>query len=176
MLYTPDKHPSHIRSSSQRCVVIWNYAPFACAKTWLLLKEATKHKSFKTFATSWKTSYQRHLTSAFPRCRATSRELQAPQPLAPAEVSEHAFRAIAMHAYAEKPPFVHFFSNKFNIMSALFVHQPSTLPQKIDSREGLFWCKRGLVCECGKMNINSKRPPLAPLLGLFGAKYSAICC
>ena len=39
------------------------------------------------------------------------------------------------------------FSKKFNIKSALFLHQPRTLPQKIDSREGLFWCKIGLVCE-----------------------------
>ncbi len=31
-----------------------------------------------------------------------------------------------------------FFSKKFNTMSAIFVHQPLTLPQKIDSREGLF--------------------------------------
>ena len=30
------------------------------------------------------------------------------------------------------------FSNKFNIVSALFVHQPLTLPQKNDSREGWF--------------------------------------
>ena len=30
------------------------------------------------------------------------------------------------------------FSKKFNIMSALFIHQSRTLPQKIDSREGLF--------------------------------------
>jgi len=67
-------------------------------------------------------------------------------------------------------------------MSALFVHQPLTLPQKIDSREGLFRCKKGLASECGKMNINSKRPPLAPLLGYLGqnivqyaAKRSAIC-
>ena len=30
------------------------------------------------------------------------------------------------------------FSNNFNIKNALFVHQPRTLPQKIDSREGLF--------------------------------------
>ena len=30
------------------------------------------------------------------------------------------------------------FSKKFNIKSALFLHQPPTLPQKIDSREGLF--------------------------------------
>ena len=30
------------------------------------------------------------------------------------------------------------FSKKFNIKSALFVYQSSTLAQKIDSREGLF--------------------------------------
>ena len=30
------------------------------------------------------------------------------------------------------------FSEKFNIMSALFVHQSLTLPQKIDSRGSLF--------------------------------------
>ncbi len=30
------------------------------------------------------------------------------------------------------------FSKNFNIMSALFVHQSPTLPQKIDSRKGLF--------------------------------------
>ena len=30
------------------------------------------------------------------------------------------------------------FSVNFNIMSALSVHQSPTLPQKIDSREGLF--------------------------------------
>ena len=30
------------------------------------------------------------------------------------------------------------FNKKFNIKNALFLHQPRTLPQKIDSREGLF--------------------------------------
>ena len=46
-------------------------------------------------------------------------------------------------------------------MSALSVHQSSTLPQKIDSREGLFWCKKELVCGCnktqGKMVLNAVR-------------------
>ena len=36
------------------------------------------------------------------------------------------------------------FSKKFNTISALSAHQPPTLPQKIDSREGLFGGKRGL--------------------------------
>ena len=35
------------------------------------------------------------------------------------------------------------FSKEFNITSVLFVHQPLTVPQKIDSREGLFHCKQG---------------------------------
>ena len=68
------------------------------------------------------------------------------------------------------------FSNKFNIMSGLFIHQSLTLPQKIDSREGLFWCKKGLACECNKMNIYFKKQPSAPHLGLFAAKWTAICC
>ena len=66
------------------------------------------------------------------------------------------------------------FSKKFNIKSALSLHQPRTLPQKIDSREGLFWCKIGLVCEWCKMNIYSKETPFTPTFVLFLAKYSAI--
>ena len=58
-------------------------------------------------------------------------------------------------------------------MSALSVHQSLTLPQKIDSREGWFRCKRGVVVNAGKMNIYYKEPPFAPILGLFGAKCSA---
>ena len=60
-------------------------------------------------------------------------------------------------------------------MSALFIHQLLTLPQIIDSREGLFGCKMGLACACGKMNFYLKEPPFAPVLGLFAAKYSAFC-
>ena len=68
------------------------------------------------------------------------------------------------------------FSRFFNTKSAIFIHQPLTLPQKIDSREGLFWCKKELACECSKMNIYFKKPPFAPHLGLFAAKCTAICC
>jgi len=60
-------------------------------------------------------------------------------------------------------------------MSALFVHQSLTLPQKIDSREGWSRCKRGLACAYDKMNIYFKEPPFAPVLRLFAAKWSAIC-
>ena len=61
-------------------------------------------------------------------------------------------------------------------MRAFFIHQSPTLPQKIDSREGWFRCKKGAGCECGKMNIYFKKPPFAPILGLFDAKWSAFWC
>ena len=67
-------------------------------------------------------------------------------------------------------------------MSGLFINQSPTLPQKIDSREGLFGCKKGVVVHAGKMNFYLNRPPLTPVLGhfqqnkvRFGAKCSAIC-
>jgi len=47
----------------------------------------------------------------------------------------------------------HDFSVNFNIVSALFAHQSLILPQKIDSREGLFRCKKGLVVHADKMNF-----------------------
>ena len=77
-----------------------------------------------------KNSYQRHLTSVFPRCRATSREQQAPQPLALAEVSEHAFRRRCHARLYGTITFCPVFSKNFNITSAPFVHQPLTLRKK----------------------------------------------
>jgi len=68
------------------------------------------------------------------------------------------------------------FSKKFNTKSGLFIDQQPTLPQKIDSHEGLFWCKKGLVCECGKMNFYLIKPSFALVIGLFAAKCSAIWC
>ena len=68
------------------------------------------------------------------------------------------------------------FGMYFNILSALFVHQSSTLPQIIDSREGWFWCKKGWVVNASKMNIYFKEPPFAPYFGLFSAKFSAFWC
>ncbi len=41
-------------------------------------------------------------------------------------------------------------------MSALFGHQPLSLSQKIDSREGLFSCKTRLVVNVVKMNFYLK--------------------
>jgi len=41
-------------------------------------------------------------------------------------------------------------------VSAIFVHQPLTLPQKIDSRGGLFWRQKGAVVHADKMNFYLK--------------------
>ena len=67
------------------------------------------------------------------------------------------------------------FGKKFNIISILSVHQPLTLSQKIDSRGGLFWCKKGVVVRAVKVNIYLKTSPLTPVFGLFAAKWSAFC-
>ena len=61
-------------------------------------------------------------------------------------------------------------------MSTLSVHQSPTLPQKIDSREGWFWCKMGIVVHVGKMNFYLNSQPFTPVFVLFAAKCTAICC
>ena len=68
------------------------------------------------------------------------------------------------------------FSYNFNIMSALVIHQTPTRPQKIDSREGWFWYKKGLVINAIKMNTHCIKPHLASDFGLFVAKHSAFWC
>ena len=102
------------------------------------------------------------------------REQHPPQPLALAVASLHVFCVVPMHTYAAQS-FCIVFGKKFNTKSGFFVHQPLTLPQKIDSREGLFWYKKGLACECSEMNIYFNEPSFAPVLRLFAAKWSAIC-
>ncbi len=68
-------------------------------------------------------------------------------------------------------------------MSTLFVHQSPTLPQKIDSHEGWFWCKEEGVAHAGKMNIYVKQPSFTQFLGYlplnivqYAAKRIAIWC
>jgi len=65
-------------------------------------------------------------------------EQHAHQPLALAKVSIHAFRSATRAPTCVTIAFCLVSGNNFNIMSALFVHQLPILPQKIDSREGLF--------------------------------------
>ena len=65
------------------------------------------------------------------------REQHALQPLALAVASLH-FSFVSHSRLFTVNLFCLVFGKRFNIMSALFVHQPLTLPQKIDSRGGLF--------------------------------------
>ena len=65
-------------------------------------------------------------------------EQHALQPLALAAASVSVFLAVAHSRVFTESLFCLVFSKKFNIISTLFVHQSLTLPQKIDSREGLF--------------------------------------
>ena len=104
------------------------------------------------------------------------REQHALQTLALVVVSVRVFGAIAHACASGTTRFCLVFSKKFNIMSTLSVHQSLTLPQKIDSRGGLFWCKRGSACECDEMYIYLKRPPLTPVLWRFAAKCGVFWC
>ena len=62
----------------------------------------------------------------------------AQQLFALAVVSVHAFHRRCLCMRTQRNLFCLIFSKKFNTMSAHFIHQPSTLSQKIDSREGSF--------------------------------------
>ena len=64
------------------------------------------------------------------------------QPLALAVVIVRIFRAVAYARVCSIIVFCLVSSKIFNIMSALSAHQLPTTPQKIDSRGGLFWCKK----------------------------------
>ena len=90
------------------------------------------------------------------------REQHALQLLALVVASLHVFRAVAHSRVSAINLFCLVFGKKFNIMSALFVHQSLTLPQKNDSRAGLFWYEMGLTCVCFKMNIYLNKQSFAP--------------
>ena len=98
------------------------------------------------------------------------------QPFALAVASTRILCAVAHSRVYAAYSFCLTFSADFNIMSALFVHQSFTLPQKIDSRGGLFWCQKGAVVHADKMNFYLKRPPLTLVLGRFAAKCSVFWC
>ncbi len=64
--------------------------------------------------------------------------------------------------------FCQLFSIDFNILNGLFASQRLILPQKIDSREGLVWCKKRSVVHTLRMNFYLNIPPLTPV-------FLAIC-
>ena len=123
-----------------------------------------------------KTSCRYQITSAFPCCRFRRPWAACPEPLALAVVSVCFFRAVTAAYVYGTIAFCLVFSKNFNIISALSARQSPTLPQKIDSRGGLFRCKKGVHVNVGKMNFYLKRPSFAPLSEIFGARFSAFWC
>ena len=65
--------------------------------------------------------------------------------------------------------FCKFLGKNFNTKSGHFVHQLFTLPQKIDSREGLFWCKRG-----GSMRMSYNEYLFKKVA--ISTHFGAVCC
>ena len=97
-----------------------------------------RRKLFNADSTNRKPLVNGRLLLPFHDAVLVVREQHALQPLALAVASVHVFRAVAHSRLFTANLFCLVFSDKFNIMSALFVHQSLTLPQKIDSRGGLF--------------------------------------
>ena len=139
-------------------------------------QKAIRRQLFKSVSTRLKTACQWQMSSAFAWCRFRWPWAACPTTARAGGSKRTCFPSCCPCPRTRHNCFCPVFSCKFNIITALSVHQSPTLPQKIDSREGLFWCKKGLPCACDKMNIYLKTPPFAPILGLFAAKYSAFWC
>ena len=135
-----------------------------------------RRELFSADSTSWKPLVNGQLLLPFHDAVLVVREQHALQPLALVVASVHVFRAVVHSRLFTVNLLCLVYGKNFNIMSALFVHQSPTLPQKIDSRGGLFWCKKGLACACSKMNFYLNKLPFAPVSGLFGTNWSAFWC
>ena len=131
---------------------------------------------FNAVSTSRKPLVNGRLLLRFHEAVAVVRVQHALQPLALVVASLHVFCAADHLQMFTANSFCLVFSKKFNIISALPIHQPLTLSQKIDSRGGLFWCKKRLVVHAVKVNIYLKTSPLTPVFGHFAAECSAFWC
>ncbi|RKW64113.1 MAG: hypothetical protein D8H98_00270 [Prevotella sp.] len=93
-------------------------------------------KPFDVFYIGRNPSADARLLLRLPDAASVGCELHARQPLALAVVNIRAFRLRFLCACTWHNLRCLIFSKNFNIMSALFAHQPFILSQKIDSREG----------------------------------------
>jgi len=165
-----------VRNAEQRYGKSEISALFVRRKTWLRLKKVAWGKPFDVLYIGRNPSANARLLLCLPDAASVGCELHVRQPLALAVVNIRAFRLRFLCACTWHNLRCLIFSKNFNIMSALFAHQPFTLPQKIDSREGCCWCKKGLVHEYSKMNFYLKEPSFAPYFRPFLAKCGAIWC
>ena len=101
-------------------------------------QKAAWQKAFHVFSTSRNPSANALFLLRLHAAVAVGCALHAQQPLVLAVVSLPAFRFHCLCACTQPNLFCLVFGVKFNIFSALFVHQSFTLPKKNDSREGLF--------------------------------------
>ena len=146
---TPTMHEvpnCEVRLSLKLCpICLWQNVAMFQKATWL--------KLFHTFSTSWEPGCQWQITSAFAWCCLRWPWQHALQLLALAVASARVRCAVAHSRVYAAYSFCLTFSKNFNIVSAFFVNQSFTLPQKIDSRGGLFWCQKGAVVHADKMNF-----------------------
>ena len=101
-------------------------------------QKAAWRKAFHVFSTSRNPSAKALFLLRLNAAVAVGCALHAQQPLVLAVVNLPAFCCRCLCACTQPNLFCLVFGAKFNILSALFVRQAFTLPQKIDSREGLF--------------------------------------
>ena len=153
------------------------FCPICVWQNVVVYQTATRWKSFNTFSTSQKTGCQWLITSALPWCCCRWLLAACPAILRAGGCKRTCFPCRCPCAYIRHNRFFCLvFSRKFNIITALSAHQSLTLPQKNDSREGLFWCNERVVCACWKMNFYLERQPFAPFRRLFAAKCGAFWC
>ena len=101
-------------------------------------QKAAWRKAFHVFSTSRNPSANALFLLRLHAAVAVGCALHAQQPLVLVVVSLPAFRFHCLCACTQPNLFCLVFGTEFNILSALFVRQSFTLPQKNDSREGLF--------------------------------------
>ena len=155
---------------------ISNSASFVCAETWSPLKKWSGGSySMLSPQTENRLSMAAYLCVYMMLLALYTCSMTCNRPHWPSQVYMFSMPWPCVHIRCTRF-FCLYFSHNFNIMSAIFVHQSPTLPQKIDSREGLFWCKIGVTCAWVKMNIYLNKTPFAPISGLFAANCSAFWC
>ena len=165
-----------MRNTEQRYGKFETSALLVRGKTRLRLKKVAWGKPFDVFYIGRNPSADARLLLRLLDAASVGCELHVRQPLALAVVNTRSSRFQCLYARTRHNLRCLIFSKNFNIVSALFAHQPFTLSQKIDSREGCCWCKKGLVHEYSKMNFYLKKLPSAPYFRPFLAKCGAIWC
>ena len=173
--WNQDKHAAHVRNIGQRYDKVLNSAPFVGGKT-RFFRKSVLAEVIQPMPYKLKTNCRCPITSAFSRCFPCWPWAVCPATVRVGGSKRTCFPWRCPKARMRPNLLCLFFSKKFNTKSALPVHQPSTLPQKIDSRGGLFWCQKGLVVHVGKMNFYLSWPPPTPVLGPFAAKCNAFWC